>query len=122
MPLSSHKKGITFISFPAPTRYSQLQEFRVDLEAISLLHKYMSQADEWMVLASIAGSQVSFDMFGYIKDPWQEDPQMDQLVEEFMLPGMPIHPDGTIPSKNRSCPCGSGKKFKRCHGKQNPWL
>ena len=73
-----------------------------------------------MVLASIAGSQVSFDIFGYIKDPWHEDPEMDHIINEFMVPGIPLNPDGTRPSKNRSCPCGSGKKFKRCHGRQSP--
>ena len=88
------------------------------LEGMARLHKYMSKADEWMVLASIEGSPVSFDTFGYIKDPWQEDPQIYQLVEEFIVPGTLINPDGTRPSKNRSCPCGSERKFKRCHGRQ----
>ena len=118
MPMTDRKKGITFISFPMRTRFAQLQEFQVETEALALLHKYTSKADEWMVLSSIAGSQVSFDFFGYINGPWQEDPEMDELVEKFMNPGIPIHPDGTMPSKNRSCPCGSGRKFKRCHGRQ----
>ena len=121
MPFADHKKGTTFISFPAPTSYSQLQKFKEELTVVALTHKYMSQADEWMALASITGSPVSFDIFGYIKSPWQEDPQMDELVEKSMIPGIPIHPDGTMPSKNRSCPCGSGRKFKRCHGRQNLW-
>ena len=122
MPLAENKKGITFISFPMPDSYSQLEEFRADLEVISLLHKYMSQADEWMVLASIAGSQASFGIFGYIKEPWQKDPQMEKGVEHFIVPGIPLNPDGTRPSKNRRCPCGSGRKFKRCHGRQDSSL
>ena len=121
MSLGKGKRGTTFVSFPEPTRYSQFQEFYDFLTVVALTHKYMSQADEWMALASIAGSPVSFDIFGYIKSPWQEDPQMDELVEKSMSPGIPIHLDGTMPSKNRSCPCGSGRKFKRCHGRQNPW-
>ena len=120
--LADHKKGTTFISFPVPTRYSQLQEFEDLLEAIALVHKYMSQADEWMALASIAGTQVSFDIFEFFKEPWQRDPQMDQMVEEFMVPGIPLNSDGTRPGKNRRCPCGSGRKFKRCHGRQDPSL
>ena len=122
VPLAGHKKGTTYISFSVPTRYSQPQEFKDRLTAIALVHKYMSQADEWMALASIAGSQLSFDIFGYIKEPWQRDPQMDQLVEQFMVPGTPFNPDGTRPSKNQKCPCGSGRKFKRCHGRQDPSL
>ena len=122
MPFADHTKGTTFISFPAPTRYSQLREFRVELEAKALLHKYMSKADEWMVLGSIAGSTVSFDVFGFIKDPWQQDPETDRLVNEIMGPGILLNPDGSLPSKNRRCPCGSGIKFKRCHGRLNPSL
>ena len=49
---------------------------------MALLHKYMSKADEWMVLGSIAGSPVTFDDFGFVKGPWQEDPEMDRLVDE----------------------------------------
>ena len=120
--LTSGKSGATFVSFPAPTRHTQLQEFRVVLEGIALFHKYMSKADEWMVLGSIAGSPVTFDVFGYIKEPWQEDPEMDRLVDENMGPGIRLNPDGSLPSKNRRCPCGSGRKFKRCHGKLNPSL
>lgn len=47
-------------------------------------------------------------------------------VEDAMGPGMadrccfttaPMrHPDGTKIGRNESCPCGSGKKFKRCCG------
>lgn len=29
---------------------------------------------------------------------------------------MPIHKD-KLPGRNDPCPCGSGKKFKNCHGK-----
>ena len=120
VPLTSGKKGSTFVSFPTPTRNSHLQGFRAELEAKALLHKYMSKADEWMVLGSIAGSPVTFDVFGFIKDPWQEDPEMDRLVDEIMGPGILLNPDGSLPSKNRRCPCGSGRKFKRCHGRLRP--
>ena len=120
--LTSNKKGTTFVSFPEPTSYGQLQKFGDALEAVALTHKHMSRADEWMMLASIGGSPLSFDIFGYINEQWQEDPGMDQLIEEFILPGISINPDGTRPSKNRSCPCGSGKKFKRCHLRNNPSL
>lgn len=29
-----------------------------------------------------------------------------------------IHNRGTMPGHNDLCPCKSGKKFKRCHGKR----
>ena len=119
VPLTGAKKGATFVSFPTPTRYSDIQKFRVELEGCALLHKYMSKADEWMVLGSIAGSPVTFDDFGFVKGPWQEDPEMDRLVDEEVIPGIVLNPDGSLPSKNRRCPCGSGRKFKRCHGRLN---
>ena len=117
VPLLRHKKGITFVSFPTPTDATQLQEMQVKLEGMSLAHKYRSQADEWMMLASFAGSPVRFDIFGYIRAPWLQDSEMDQWVQAHLGPGIPVHPDGTRPSRNQKCPCGSGRKFKRCHGR-----
>lgn len=117
VPLSRHKKGVTFVSFPTPTHETQLQSMQRKLEAISLAHKYRSQADEWMILASFAGSPVRFDLFGYVRDPWQEDPETDRWVEAILGPGIAVHVDGRKPSRNEMCPCGSGRKFKRCHGR-----
>ena len=104
-------------SFPAPTDPTQLQKSERKLKAISLLHKYRSRADEWVALASFAVSPVRFDIFGYISDKWQDDPEMDDLVEKILGPGIPVRADGKQPGRNQSCPCGSGKKFKRCHGR-----
>ena len=117
VPLPRHKKGITFVSFPTPTHPAQLQSIQRKLEGISFAHKYRSQANEWMIIASFAGSPVRFDLFGYIRDPWQQDPEMDQLVEANLGPGILVHPDGKRPSRNQGCPCGSGRTFKRCHGR-----
>ena len=102
---------------PRPTSATQLQMLERKLEAISLAHKYRSKADEWMILASFADSPVRFDIFGYIKKPWQKDPEMDRSVEKQLGPGIPVRPDGKRPGRNESCPCGSGRKFKKCHGR-----
>ena len=115
--LSRHKKGVTFVSFPTPTNETQLQSMQRKLEGISFAHKYKSQADEWMILASFAGSPVRFDIFGYIRDPWQKDPEIGRWVEANLGPGIPVYPDGRKPGRNHDCPCGSGRKFKRCHGR-----
>ena len=29
---------------------------------------------------------------------------------------LPIRTAGLLPGRNQKCPCGSGIKFKRCHG------
>ena len=117
VPLSRSRKGVTFVSFPKPTHPAQLQSIQRKLEVISFAHKYRSQADEWMIVASFAGSPIRFDIFGYIKDPWQQDPEMDKWVETHLGPGIPVHPDGRKPGANDRCPCGSGRKFKWCHGR-----
>ena len=117
VPLPRYKRGVTFVSFPSPTHATELQALQRKLEGISLAHKYRSQADEWMVLASFASSPVRFDIFGYIRDPWQQDPEMEEWVEEHLGPGIPVHPDGRKPKRNERCPCGSERKFKRCHGR-----
>jgi len=33
------------------------------------------------------------------------------------MPGTPITRDGPKIGRNDPCPCGSGKKYKQCHGK-----
>ena len=117
VPLARDKKGVTFVSFPTPTHEAKFQSMQRKLEAIGFAHKYKSQADEWMILASFAGSPVRFDLFGYIRDPWRQDPEVDRLIEANLGPGIPVHPDGKRPGRNETCPCGSGRKFKRCHGR-----
>ena len=68
--LSNDRKGITFVSFPRPTTLSDELTLNRKLTDIANFHKYRSQADEWMALASIEGSSSQFDIFGYVKDPW----------------------------------------------------
>ena len=115
--LSNCEKGVSFVSFPRPTSLSEELILNRRLKAIASFHKYKSQADEWMVLASIEGSANQFDIFGYIREPWEQDAEMDRIVERFLSSGVALLPDGRMPSRTRSCPCGSGKKFKKCHGK-----
>ena len=90
---------------------------RRDLQDIASAHKYRSRADEWLVLASFADSASQFDVFGYIKDPWRQDPQMERLVESRLVSGRAVNAGGEKLGRNQQCPCGSGKKFKRCHGR-----
>ena len=115
-----HRKGATFVSFPPPPKGTSYHDYESETEAIALTHKYMSEADEWVIVASIEGSSNRFDSFGYLKAPWQPDPDMDQHLKDHRGPGILMHPDGRTPSKNRSCPCGSGRKYKRCHGLLGP--
>ena len=120
VPIPRYRKGATFVSFPRPTRSTSHQVYEHETKAIASTQKYMSEADEWVILASIEGSPHRFDIFGHLKTPWHQDPEMDQFLKDHRGPGILMRPDGRTPSKNRTCPCGSGKKFKRCHGLLSP--
>ena len=119
-PMPRLRKGATFVSFPAPPKGTGYHDYESETKAIALTHKYMSEADEWVIVASIEGSPHRFDSFGYLKASWQPDPDMDQHLKDHRGLGILMRPDGRTPSKNRSCPCGSGRKFKRCHGLLGP--
>ena len=117
LPILRDKKGVTFVSFPMPSHPIQAEVFKQDLTGIALAQKYRSRADEWIALASFAGSTVSFDIFGYMKGIWEYDPDMEQAAETVLRPGIAVGAHGKRLGRNQRCPCGSGKKFKRCHGR-----
>jgi preprotein translocase subunit SecA len=37
--------------------------------------------------------------------------------DEFAIPSAPVRRDAPKVGRNDPCPCGSGKKYKNCHGK-----
>ena len=117
LPMPESRQGTTIVTFPAPTHPLQEQTMLQELEGIALAHKYRSRADEWLFLGSFAGSPFQFDAFGYIKDPWSRDPEMEQLVRTALVPGRAVNAHGEKLGRNQKCPCGSGKKFKRCCGR-----
>ena len=82
MPMKQRRSGVSVVSFPAPTNATQFRDCERRLAAINLTHKYMSQADEWVILASFAGNPDRFDMFGYTKDPWRKIAEMDQWIKK----------------------------------------
>ncbi len=44
--------------------------------------------------------------------------EIKPLLARWEAAFMPIHPDAArVTERNDPCPCGSGKKFKRCHGR-----
>ncbi len=114
--MDGNGKGTTIVSFPAPAHPMQEEMMRRDLQGIASAHKYLSQADEWLVLASFADSPYKFDIFRYIKDPWRPDPNLERLVETRLVSGRAVTASGERLGRNRQCPCGSGQKFKRCCG------
>ena len=53
--------------------------------------------------------------FTGLGEPGQAD-AMPEVAEEEQQPY--VRPDKKV-GRNEPCPCGSGKKFKQCHGKLN---
>ena len=111
-PFPLHSSGITFVSYPATSTHIE-QHF----PSLAVAKKYQSRADEWLVLGSRSTGPQSFDMLWYSKEPWQRDSNAEALANALLTPGRAITPDGRKLGRNARCPCGSGLKFKRCHGK-----
>jgi len=83
---------------------------RFDLEgrprdiALAGIRQGRLQADEWLN-----------------EEGWEEDEQYDRFegfeeYDEYEAPDAPIRRDTTKVGRNDPCPCGSGKKFKKCCG------
>ena len=109
--------GTTFVSFPKARHPLHAESFRQELLALAVLHKYWSKADKWLVLASFEDSPVSFELFGFIEEPWKYDNQLEQAAKDVFILGNSAEGNGKVVGRNQPCPCGSGRKFKKCHGK-----
>lgn len=109
--------GTTFVSFPEPNHPIQAELFRDEWLAIAMAHKYRSKADEWLLLASFENSPVSFELFGYMNERWEYDEEFEQVVDDVLVIGKSLGGKRKKVGRNRACPCGSGQKYKRCHGK-----
>jgi hypothetical protein len=106
------KRGITILSEPAFPNALQRT-----LMPLAMMRKYKSRADSWLALGSIAESPNLVDAIAFNGDPWEEDPAMETLVaERFSGGGKILSSSGKKIGRNEQCPCGSGKKFKKCHG------
>jgi hypothetical protein len=108
--LSAGRSGITILSEP-------LSAFtlRKKLLALARMAKYKSKAHEWLALGFLATSANLVDAIAFSKAPWKADPVLEELATH--LRGKVMTPAGKKIGRNEPCPCGNGKKFKRCHGK-----
>jgi len=56
------------------------------------------------------------DSGGYGADEEAAEVEREQLTADSPLPRQPVHRDTPKVGRNDACPCGSGKKYKHCHG------
>ena len=117
IPFPRHARGITFVSYPRTSSHVEEQRYHDQFRGLAMARKYKSRANEWLALASRSDVQGPFNLLWYSKEPWQPDPDLDKLAKVLLKPGRAIHASGRKLGRNEQCPCGSGLKFKRCHGK-----
>lgn len=111
-PLPRHNRGITFVSYPKTVTH-----FKENFRGFATARKHEGNADEWLALASRSDSSRSFDAIWYSKDAWRPNSDSDKLAKIYLKPGQAVNVDDRKVGRNAPCPCGSGLKYKRCHGK-----
>jgi tetratricopeptide (TPR) repeat protein len=87
-----------------------LAECRQEAEALALLQKSLEQISNWIFLFPFPNFNREFaDLYNHLC----------RLLGKGELPA--LHPSALVSPKkigrNDSCPCGSGKKFKKCCGR-----
>lgn len=107
---SETRSGITLLSEP-----SSPLVLRKKLLPLAEIAKYKSKADEWLALGCVATSDRLVDALVFAKYEWRNDPELERLAG--LLQGKMITPSGGKIGRKQPCPCGSGKKFKHCHGR-----
>jgi hypothetical protein len=107
--LQGESIGITILCEPesGPT-------LRRKLLSLAQVAKYKSRADVWLALGCLSTSPNLVDAIAFAKYKWEKDAEMEKLASK--LRGKLMTFDGEKIGRNQPCPCGSGKKFKRCHG------
>jgi preprotein translocase subunit SecA len=86
----------------------QLMMNRLKVEFLSALHHFKTSAPVDVALEEMLG-QFDFSKL-HENYPEEESSNQESVVSAFQ-------PEGTDRiSRNAACPCGSGKKFKHCHG------
>lgn len=119
--ISGHRRGISFLSFPEPLNEIQCQSFLNRIKVYVVSKKYKSYADEWLTFASLGGSPHMVDVALYDKASWNYDKKLENMAEDVFGTAKGVNLLGgrshRKTSRNEPCPCGSGIKYKRCHGR-----
>lgn len=78
------------------------------------LRKYSQKASEWYGIALRPDG--SINLAAVLVGPWEFDPALEVALSKMPAPKSGFGPRVAKPGRNDPCPCGSGRKFKRCHG------
>lgn len=103
--------GITMMSGLSKNREEMLQR----LEGFSKIKKYQQKAFEWLAIGKYADDKYwAINECIYLKYEEEYSEELEQAVKKLLTKPMAWT---TKVGRNDPCPCGSGKKFKKCHGK-----
>ncbi|QIM69283.1 YecA family protein [Basfia succiniciproducens] len=83
------------------------------LDSHCMLRKYKHKSDRWFGIAiDIDNARVRFGVNKIYN--WQQSDEMDQNTESFPFSRKMVYPSAHKVGRNEPCPCGSGKKYKKC--------
>ncbi|EOG8379214.1 YecA family protein [Pseudomonas aeruginosa] len=107
--------GITFHCYPAPDPHA-IEHLKLHCEK----RKYVERAATWFGVSVNTQGKIQFGMMYNL--PWVQSDVMDELTKGMRKPvvmsaAMKILERGmrhVEPGRNEACPCGSGKKYKKC--------
>jgi len=81
-------------------------------------NKYERKANEWLSAIFIITNGVpSLTSVVHDSTPWKEDSEMKAIVRSLRDHKYRARVQDHRPGRNDLCPCGSGRKFKLCHGR-----
>ena len=91
------------------------EEMLQRLEGFSKIKKYQQKAFEWLAIGKYADDKYwVINECIYLKYEEEYSEELEQAVKKLLTKPMAWT---TKVGRNDPCPCGSGKKFKKCHGK-----
>jgi len=108
MPIDEGNSGVTFLSTAG-----SYPELGLKLSGLMELQKYRNKADYWVAIGSKVTSDPLLSVVIQADKPWRQDERMQRLAAAAKN-GTQVKPRKI--GRNEPCPCGSGLKYKRCHG------
>lgn len=105
------KHGVTFVCLP-----SSPENLENCLMSLAMAKKYKTKADVWLGLGWVAESPNVIDAIAFNKQPWTQDRNLEEVSKVILKTGKAVNMKGAEIGRNDPCPCGSGRKFKKCCG------
>jgi hypothetical protein len=106
------RMGMTYVSLNS----DDMNELQKRLSLLCELRKYASKADVWIGLGSLKSSINMVNTVVFVKNPWIFDNNLEIKSRAILGTGKIVKLVKST-GRNEKCPCGSGLKYKKCHGK-----